>query len=106
MAIAQTKEEGVNTLTISAPPLNIPLGKVEVIIDSESMHYKYYTKENVKNRIAMIKVTYKESRPFDVAVLSGENEFASTYSKGETINCFVEDIKSEKNNKTYKNATV
>jgi hypothetical protein len=106
MSIAQTQEEGVNTLTISAPPLNIPLGKVEVIIASEAMHYKYYTKDTVKNRIAMIKVTYKESRPFDVAVLSGENEFASTYSKGETINCFVEDIKSEKNNKTYKNATV
>ena len=106
MAIKQTKEEGVNTLTISAPPQTIPLGKVEVIIDSASMHYKYYTKDNVKNRIAMIKVTYKESRPFDVAVLSGENEFAKLYSKGETIECFVEDIKSEKNNKTYKNATV
>ena len=102
--INSKKEEGFNTLTIAAPPKTLKAGEnPEVKIVSDSFHYKKFTNENGSFRIAQIKVSYKDSRPFDLTVLSGEDDFASQYSKDETIKCYIVETKA-KNGKTYLNA--
>jgi hypothetical protein len=102
--INSKKEEGFNTLTIAAPPKSLKAGEnPEVKIVSDSFHYKKFTNENGSFRIAQIKVSYKDSRPFDLTVLSGEDEFASKYSINENINCYIVET-TAKNGKKYINA--
>ena len=101
--INSTKENGINTLTISAPPRNLTIGKHEAKIVSDSFHYKKFKNDNGEFRIAQIKVSYMDSKPFDLTVLSGEDDFASKYSKDENINCYIVETKA-KNGKTYLNA--
>ena len=101
--INSTKETGFDTLTISAPPKDLKIGQHEVKIVSDSFTYKKFTNENGGFRIAQIKVSYKDSRPFDLTVLSGETEFASKYSINENIDIYIVETKA-KNGKTYINA--
>ena len=102
--INSTKEKGVNTLTISAPPRSLTIGKHEVTIVSDSFHYKKF--KNDKNedfRIAQVKVSYMDSKPFDLTVLSGEEDFGQKFSKDDEIEIYIVET-TAKNGKKYINA--
>ena len=102
--IKSTNEEGFNTLTIAAPPKELKAGEnPEVKIVSDSFTYKKFKNENGGFRIAQIKVSYKSSRPFDLTILSGEDEFSKQYSENDNVKIYIVETKA-KNGKMYINA--